>query len=306
VNTRLSTLLRFRIEGVTQEIPTGQRAQRLLTIGELAARTGLSPAVVRTWEIRHGFPVPQRIGGGHRRYLESDVELVQRVQHRQRAGVRLEAAIREITSTAGTRSLSVFAMLRDEHPEVAPQLLHKATLLGLSRAIEDDYLASAESGLLCASFQRQRFYEASAARWWELARRSRWSVVFADFAAAREQTPDAPAQVPLLPDAPMLREWAVVAETPRLAVCLAGWEPPGQERAADRGRVFEVVWTLDPVVTRRALRICAEAAATAGLASAHETLWALDENPVVGRADPVRASALFNRAMGYVDRSLLR
>ena len=91
------------------------RPQRSLSIGELAARTGLTPAVLRTWEARHG-PVPTRAASGHRWYRESDVDLVQRVVHRQRAGVRLEAAIREVTAYASAPMLSLFAMLRGDHP----------------------------------------------------------------------------------------------------------------------------------------------------------------------------------------------
>ena len=131
--------------------------QRALSIGELASRTGLTPAVLRTWEARHGFPVPERAASGHRRYRESDVDLVQRIVHRQRAGVRLEAAIREVTASGSAPMLSVFAMLRGDHPHLAPQRLSKPTLLGLSRAIEDEYLVSAEPGVVCASFQRERF-----------------------------------------------------------------------------------------------------------------------------------------------------
>jgi DICT domain-containing protein len=278
--------------------------QRLLSIGELAARTGLTPAVLRTWEARHGFPVPERAASGHRWYRESDVDLVQRVVHRQRAGVRLEAAIREVTASGRAPVLSVFAMLRGDHPHLAPQRLRKPTLLGLSRAIEDEYLASAEPGVICASFQRERFYHSSMARWSELARRSRWSMVFADFPDLRDPEPDEPARVPLSGEAPMRREWAVVAETSRLGVCLAGWETPVQDDVLDRHRTFEVVWTIDPHATRQALRTCVEVANSAGLVQAPDLSRRLDERPVVAQTDPTRASALFNRAIGYVDRAI--
>jgi DICT domain-containing protein len=277
---------------------------RTLSIGELASRTGLTPEVLRTWEARHGFPVPERAASGHRWYRESDVDLVQRVVHRQRAGVRLEAAIREVTSSATPPTLSVFAMLRGNHSHLAPQRLRKPILLGLSRAIEDEYLASAEPGVVCASFQRERFYNSSRARWSELARRSRWSIVFADFPDLRDLEPEEPAQVPLSGEAPMRREWAVITETSRLGTCLAGWETPGQDDVPDRHRTFEVVWTIDPRATRQALRTCAEVANAAGLAQALELLRELDERPVVAQTDPMRASALFNRAIGYVDRAI--
>jgi MerR family transcriptional regulator, light-induced transcriptional regulator len=278
--------------------------QGTLSIGELASRTGLTPAVLRTWEVRHGFPVPERATSGHRWYRERDVELVQRVVHRQRAGVRLEAAIREVTASGTAPALSVFAVLRRDYPHLAPLRLRKPTLLGLSRAIEDEYLASAEPGVVCASFQQERFYDSSRARWLELARRSRWSLVFADFSDLRESEPEEPARVPLSGEAPMRREWAVVTETSLLGVCLAGWETPGQDDVADRHRTFEVVWTVDPHATRQALRTCAEVASATGLALAPDLLLELDERPVVAQTDPTRASALFNRAISYVDRAI--
>jgi MerR family transcriptional regulator, light-induced transcriptional regulator len=284
---------------------TGARripSQHTLSIGELASRTGLTPAVLRTWESRHGFPIPERAASGHRRYRTSDVDLVQRVLHRQRAGVRLEAAIQEVASTSEPK-LSVFAMLRGDHPHLTPQRLRKPTLLGLSRAIEDEYLASAESGVACGSFQRERYYHSSRNRWSELARRSRWCMVFADFPYLHDVMPEEPARVPLSGEAPMSREWAVVVETSRLGVCLAGWETPGQDEISERHRTYEVVWTIDPGATRQALRTCALVAIAAGLAQAPGLLRGLDERPILAQTDPTLATGLFNRALGYVDRA---
>src|SRR5829696_338790 len=64
-----------------------------LTIGDLAERTGVAPATLRMWERRHGFPVAQRRGSGHRRYDERVVEQVRQVVRRRDAGSRLEVAI---------------------------------------------------------------------------------------------------------------------------------------------------------------------------------------------------------------------
>ena len=130
-------------------------------------------------------------------------------------------------------------------------------------------------------------------------------MVLADFPDLRDPEPEEPARVPLSGEAPMRREWAVVAETSRLGICLAGWEPPNHDDVADRHRTFEVVWTIDPYATRQALRTCAEVASAAGLALALDLLRELDERPVVAQTDPTRASALFNRAVGYVDRALI-
>ena len=42
-----------------------------LTIREMAARTGVPQGTLRMWETRYGFPVPERLPSGHRRYPES-------------------------------------------------------------------------------------------------------------------------------------------------------------------------------------------------------------------------------------------
>jgi DICT domain-containing protein len=270
----------------------------LLTIGELARRTGLTSAALRTWEARHGFPVPERSASGHRRYREKDVASVRRVLQRQRAGVRLDVAIGEIRSTADSPSLSIFAMLRADHPQVPVQSMRKSTLLALSRSIEDEYLAGAVAGRIFGSFQAERFYRASEARWVELARRSRSCTAFADFAERTRATAHRPGLVPLAADAPMRREWAIVAEAPGLSTCLAGWEPPGQDRVTDRSRRFDVVWTVDPMVTRSAAQVCLQ---VAGVDVARAEPSVLDQSapePV----DPVRVTALVNRTLGYVDR----
>ena len=43
-----------------------------LAIRDLVARTGVEQGTLRMWERRHGFPVPERLASGHRRYSERD------------------------------------------------------------------------------------------------------------------------------------------------------------------------------------------------------------------------------------------
>ncbi|MGN6162409.1 MAG: MerR family transcriptional regulator, partial [Marmoricola sp.] len=113
----------------------------VLTIGDLAQRTGLSPAVLRMWETRYGFPEPTRLASGHRRYSDADVALVQQVLRRKEAGLRLEVAIAEAAATRPPESPSVFAELRRRHPGLAVHRLRKSTLIALSWAIEDECCA---------------------------------------------------------------------------------------------------------------------------------------------------------------------
>lgn len=53
----------------------------LLTIGEVAAMSGVAADTVRAWERRHAAVSPERTPAGHRRYRIHDVETLRRVRH---------------------------------------------------------------------------------------------------------------------------------------------------------------------------------------------------------------------------------
>lgn len=273
-----------------------------LTIGDLARRSGVSPAVLRMWESRHGFPVPRRLASGHRRYAETDVDLVRQVLRRKDAGIRLEVAIAEAAATTPPESPSVFAELRRRHPALAPHRLRKSTLIALSWAIEDECCAVAERPVLFGAFQRPEFYAPSAPRWHELARVARSAVVFADHWDGGAEDADGPVRAALGPRAPMRREWAVVCDAFDATACLSAWELPGQSTVPDRERVFEAVWTVDPVAVRDAARVAASVAADAGVLAAQPLLYELAESPAPRATAPTGVTALFNRVVAYVDR----
>lgn len=280
-----------------------QGAEPNLTIGDLARRTGLTPAVLRMWETRHGFPQPHRLESGHRRYAESDVALVEKVLRRRDAGIRLDVAIAEAAGSTAPGSPSVFAELRRRHPHLAPHRLKKSTLLALSWALEDEFCARAERPVLFGAFQTERFYAPSASRWNELARVARSAMVLADFpAVADDGARTRPTQVPLAADAPMRREWAVVCDAVDLPACLTAWELPGQGGVPDRHRLFESVWTIEPRAVRDAARVCAQVAQTSGVGAAGPLLYELADDPAAGTIDLVGATTLFNRVVAYVDR----
>ncbi|WP_408898048.1 DICT sensory domain-containing protein [Nocardioides sp. R1-1] len=273
-----------------------------LTIGDLARRAGVSTAVLRMWESRHGFPEARRLASGHRRYTQADVDLVRQVLRRKAAGTRLDVAIAEVAASAAPASPSIFAELRRRHPTLPVHRLRKSTLIALSWAIEDECCAVAERPVLFGAFQRGRFYEASAGRWAELARVARSAVVFADQWDAGAGASGGPVRVDLAPDAPMRREWAVVCDAPDSPACLSAWELPGQAATPDRERVFESVWTVDPAAVRDAARVAAAVAAGAGLPDAGSLLSGLAEPVEMGGAAPPAVTALFHRVVAYVDR----
>ncbi|MGB0101505.1 MAG: DICT sensory domain-containing protein [Nocardioides sp.] len=285
-----------------QGVPT----EGLLTIGDLADRTGLSPATLRMWEQRHDFPRPQRLASGHRRYLESDVATVERVVRRRDAGVRLDVAIADALARATPGTPSVYAELRRTHPHLPVQRLHKRTLLALSWAIEDEFCAKAERAVLFGAFQREGFYASARARWQELSVVARSSFVFADFPdLSGPQAPTSarpsPVLVPLAAEEPMAREWAVVCDDTDLPVVLSAWELPGQIDVPDGQRVFESLLSVDPQPVRDAARVCARVAQRAGAEDAVPTLYHLGDQPPPMAMDPAAVSAMFGRVLSYVD-----
>ncbi|MBA2715488.1 MAG: MerR family transcriptional regulator [Propionibacteriales bacterium] len=290
----------------TQPTASTISAKALLTIGDLAERTGLQPATLRTWESRHGFPVAKRRDSGHRRYGEGDVELVRQVIRRRDSGVRLEVAIAEVAMIQAAVEAppgppSVYAVLRRRHPVLQPQRLTKSTLIAMSWALEDECCTRAETPVIFGGFQKERYFRAAEERWTELARIARSTTVFADFPDAAESLGEI-RLVHLPKDAPMRREWVVVCDAPTYPAMLTAWELPGQSTVPERRRLFEAIWTVEPAVVRSAARACAQVALQLGNTEAAPLLYELAENLPPPPVELLQATALLNRVVAYVDR----
>ncbi len=263
-----------------------------LTISDLARLTGVPSATLRSWESRHGFPRPTRRAGGHRRYARSDVDAVLEVVRHRQGGLSLEAAVRRVV-VVPLASGSVYAELRRRHVELVPQVLSRITLIALSHAIEDECCARASQPVLFGGFQRERFLRASYERWLELSRTARSTVVFADFTDPAALGGTRPVEVGLPPEAPLNREWLVVCDAPDLPACLSAVELPG--------RLFEVVWSVDPRVVRDASLV------SAALADHYRPDWRaarevdLDEDVGDVSAELRRVSELFHRMLAYLE-----
>lgn len=222
----------------------------------MSARSGVSEGTLRMWESRHGFPRPHRLPSGHRRYSELDLKRVCSVASAREQGLSLATAIERARSITDDRQPSVFATLRDGFPHLQPQLLTKAALLCLSRAIEDELVARAQRAVLFGCFQRERFYRGVEPRWRELARTAESAIVLADFPRPRAAG-RGPAEVPIGADDPLLREWVIVCEAPQFAACLAGVERPSENGRGSQRR-FETIWTVEGAPVREAARVCCE------------------------------------------------
>lgn len=276
-------------------------ASASLTIRELSARTGVPQPTLRTWESRYGAPAPQRLASGHRRYSADDVALVQEVVRLRAGGLGLGSAVERALGRTAEHVPSVYAALRDRHPTLVPQGLRKRTLLALTRAMEDQCAAQADSPVLFGAFQREPYFRQSGERWRDLARTARAAVAFADF--GRHSTAGtAPVRIHLAPESPLRREWALVCDSPGYSAVVAGWERPGQ-RAADPDRLFETVWSVDPRVVRDAARTCLALAMQSAPELVSDLGADLDGSPPEASRDLQRASGLLDRMVRYLEQS---
>jgi DICT domain-containing protein len=263
-----------------------------LSIGDLAAATGVAAGTLRMWESRHGFPDPRRGDGGHRRYDVDEIARVQRVLEERRNGLSLAAAIERARSWAPSAPASLFAVLRQHDTQLVAHRLPVRAMRAISHAIEDECLARAARPLLAGTFQREAAYRRAEHRWRELARTAGLAFVLADFAHRRAPR-GAPAEIPLATQSPVRREWAVVCVAPEYSACLAGWELP----LGGGGRCFEAVWTTDPVTAVAAMRV---ALAVARGAVARQGTELLDAMSPRLAGDAATTVAVANRAIGYL------
>jgi DNA-binding transcriptional MerR regulator len=65
-----------------------------LRIGELSRRVGISPELLRAWELRYGLLQPSRSPGGFRLYSEADEERIRRMRAHQDQGLSAAEAAR--------------------------------------------------------------------------------------------------------------------------------------------------------------------------------------------------------------------
>lgn len=269
-------------------------------MGQLVERTGVAEGTLRMWERRHGFPTPERLPSGHRRYRETDVELVRRVASERASGMSLAAAIARVKRLAETATPSIYAALRNRRPDLEPRTVSKPILIAMSHAIEDESLSRATRPLLFGSFQSERFYRQEQPRWRELSRGAELTLAFADF--ERLRTPrDGPAEIPVDRSHPLVREWAVVCCAPDHAVCLSAWEPPALPDGHSASRVFEMIWSVEPDVVWEAARICVGVAAARRPALVERVRARVESDPALPTSDQLRlATAITNRMLSYL------
>jgi len=274
-----------------------------LAIKEVAERTGLAAGTIRMWEQRYGVPVPSRTDSGYRLYTDGDVELLRRAVAFRERGLSVPAALERARGFGSpTDRPSIYGAIVSGDTPVRPLVLRKRTLLAISRAIEDETLARAAGPVLFAAFQTERNYRAVQHRYERLAHNADAAVVFADFAAPREDE-GMPAEVPIAPDDALGNEWAVIVDAPGCAACLLAWEQPRRAEldVADRERRFEALWTMDPQVVRRAALVSCGLAGRSCPALADRLDALLADRPLAVEAPAPGLTALTNRMVAYLE-----
>lgn len=198
------------------------------SIGVLAARAGVTPGVLRTWENRYGFPAGDRSPSGHRRFTDTDVDLVRRVLEVRDGGLPLQVAIDTVVRDREVEDeRSVFAAAAAAAPGVRPLRLGRRPLIAASHAVEDECLARGERAVVLGAFQLGHRYASSRHRWEELGRTAAWAAVVADFDdETGADLTASPVRCQLPGDSPLRREWAVVGLGESYAALVAAWEVP--------------------------------------------------------------------------------
>src|SRR5829696_4947474 len=256
------------------------------------------------WEQRYGFPEPERTSAGYRLYSEGDVEALRRVLALRESGLSVPAAVERARGTdTATDRPSLYGALAAGDLPVRSQVLSKRTLLAISRAIEEETMASAAAPVMFGAFQREHNYRAVEHRYRAIARTADAVVVFADFERFGAGGDAGPAEVPLHAQDALGNEWAVVVDAPGYSACLLAWEQPraAARGAADHNRTFEAIWTLDPRVVRRASEVGAGLARRADDALGDRVDALLADRPLAIEQPAVSLTSVTNRIVGYLD-----
>ena len=272
----------------------------LLTIGQLAERTGVQPGTLRMWEQRHGFPHAERLPSGHRRYRASEAQRVLDVVAAREAGMSLPGAVERATAEerSGPDAPSIFAGLRQLRPELAPYPVPKRLLIPISHALEDECSTRGGGAVLVGSFQRERFYRQAEERWRsfahtaELDHRARRLPA----AARSRRWPD---RDPHRPQPPAVARVGDRLRRPRRERLSRGRERPGTN-GKDGQRVFEMLWSVEPEVVRDAARLGIELAAEEWPELSERVPAWLSGPPESDDSALARATSVTNRMLAYI------
>jgi DICT domain-containing protein/signal transduction histidine kinase len=145
-------------------------------------------------------------------------------------------------------------------PNLRPQIYFKASLTALSHAMEDQVLAGADSPLVIASFQRERFYRQEAHRYLRISERTSQVYVLAAPETDFTSRSDRYETIAFEPSDALSQEWHLVVLGHRYASCLICRERDGSDivpasPTPDQARRFEGIWTFDRSIVNQAAEL---------------------------------------------------
>jgi methanogenic corrinoid protein MtbC1 len=86
------------------------------TIAAISAETGIAKEVLRKWEARYGFPVPQRDSGGHRLYTSEQTERLKLIKKLIDSGLRPG----QVVPLDHAQALALLAQIQQSQSTEAP------------------------------------------------------------------------------------------------------------------------------------------------------------------------------------------
>ncbi|MCI3280994.1 ATP-binding protein [Synechococcus sp. PCC 6717] len=155
---------------------------------------------------------------------------------------------------------SVLEDLLAQIPRLRSQLYFKTSLTALSHAMEDQVLASADTPIIIACFQRERFYRQEAHRYQRIASKSDQVYVLAAPETEFTNCSGDYETIAFDPQDALSQEWHLVVLSPNYSTCLICREVRRSPTATrpdvlpplDQARRFEGIWTFDREVTATA------------------------------------------------------
>ncbi|BAU64465.1 GAF sensor signal transduction histidine kinase [Stanieria sp. NIES-3757] len=155
-------------------------------------------------------------------------------------------------------SKSVVVQLLKQFPSWRPQMYFKSSLTALSHAMEDRVLASSDSPLIIASFQKERFYRQEAHRYRRIANKTNQVYVLAAPEAEFKHSSHVYETIAFEPTDSLAQEWHLVVVGEDYASCLICREKTNSisdkqtSSAMDNSRRFEGIWTFDRQISLKA------------------------------------------------------
>ncbi|AFZ37381.1 GAF sensor signal transduction histidine kinase [Stanieria cyanosphaera PCC 7437] len=155
-------------------------------------------------------------------------------------------------------SKSVVVQLLKHFPSWRPQMYFKSSLTALSHAMEDRVLASSDSPLIIASFQKERFYRQEAHRYRRIAQKTDQVYVLAAPEAEFKHSSHVYETVAFEPTDSLAQEWHLVVIGEDYASCLICHEKTNflndkqTSSAMDNSRRFEGIWTFERQISLKA------------------------------------------------------